>query len=144
MKNSILYIVGALALLGGGAFLFLKNKKNKDKEKLALAELQTVTAGAETKAQEEVKKVEDVKNLVEATDLAVQIDKLNKSIDNVLSQKTNSLASAQRSGFLANIPSTQRMYELQIGGLKKKIVPLVEKLKDLGYTESYGLPVKIR
>jgi hypothetical protein len=106
--------------------------------------LQTVTAGAETKVQEEVKKVEDVKNLVEATDLAVQIDKLNKSIDNVLSQKTNSLASAQRSGFLANIPSTQRMYELQIGGLKKKIVPLVEKLKDLGYTESYGLPVKIR
>jgi hypothetical protein len=36
------------------------------------------------------------------------------------------------------------MYELQIVGLKKKIVPLVEKLKDLGYTESYGLPVKIR
>jgi|LakMenE01Jun11ns_1017448.scaffolds.fasta_scaffold9644099_2 LPXTG-motif cell wall-anchored protein len=144
MKNGILYIVGAVALLGGGAFLFLKNKKNKDKEKLALAELQTVTAGAETKVQEEVKKVEDVKNLVEATDLAKQIDKLNKSIDNVLSQKTNSLASAQRSGFLANIPSTQRMYELQIVGLKKKIVPLVEKLKDLGYTESYGLPVKIR
>ena len=35
MKNSILYIVGAVALLGGGAFLFLKNKKLKDTLKLA-------------------------------------------------------------------------------------------------------------
>lgn len=34
MKNSILYIVGAIALLGGGAFLFLKNKKAKDLLKL--------------------------------------------------------------------------------------------------------------
>jgi LPXTG-motif cell wall-anchored protein len=40
MKNSILYIVGAVALLGGGAFLFLKNKKTKDN--LALAKLKAL------------------------------------------------------------------------------------------------------
>lgn len=34
MKNSILYVVGAVVLLGGGAFLFLKNKNKKDLLKL--------------------------------------------------------------------------------------------------------------
>ena len=48
MKNSILYIVGAVALLGGGAFLFLKNKKTKDN--LALAKLQEL---ADLKAQDQ-------------------------------------------------------------------------------------------
>jgi LPXTG-motif cell wall-anchored protein len=141
MKNSILYIVGALALLGGGAFLFLKNKKNKDKEKLALAELQTVTAGAETKVQEEVKKVEDVKNLVEATDLAKQIEAINKKIDSWTSQKNNPV---QHYGFGQTAFSKNAMYQQQINNENKKRVPLIEKLKDLGYTESYGLPVKIR
>lgn len=35
MKKSIIYIIGAVALLGGGAFLFLKNRKAKDDKKLA-------------------------------------------------------------------------------------------------------------
>lgn len=35
MKNNILYIIGAVVLVGGGAFLFLKIKKDKDKKKLA-------------------------------------------------------------------------------------------------------------
>lgn len=34
MRNSILYVVGAVVLLGGGAFLFLKNKNKKDLLKL--------------------------------------------------------------------------------------------------------------
>ena len=49
MKNSILYIVGAVVLLGGGAFLFLKNKKSKDTAKLEeLAELAKATVGGVT------------------------------------------------------------------------------------------------
>ena len=35
MNKSVIYIVGATVLLGGGAFLFLKNKKKKDLLKLA-------------------------------------------------------------------------------------------------------------
>jgi LPXTG-motif cell wall-anchored protein len=38
MNKSVIYIVGATVLLGGGAFLFLKNKKKKDLLKLAEAE----------------------------------------------------------------------------------------------------------
>jgi len=38
MNRNVIYIVGATVLLGGGAFLFLKNKKKKDLLKLAEAE----------------------------------------------------------------------------------------------------------
>jgi LPXTG-motif cell wall-anchored protein len=49
MRNSILYIVGAVVLLGGGAFLFLKSKKTKDTAKLeGLAELAKETVGGVT------------------------------------------------------------------------------------------------
>jgi LPXTG-motif cell wall-anchored protein len=48
MNKSVLYIVGAVALLGGGAFLFLRNKNKKDKEKLALAELQKLGGASKT------------------------------------------------------------------------------------------------
>ena len=51
MKNSILYIVGAVALLGGGAFLFLKNKKAKDASKLADLEKLKVVEQAQVQAQ---------------------------------------------------------------------------------------------
>lgn len=47
MRNSILYIVGAVVLLGGGAFLFLKNKKNKDVIKLAEIEMEKEVAKVE-------------------------------------------------------------------------------------------------
>ena len=146
MKNSILYIVGAIALLGGGAFLFLKNKKTKDAKKLALTELQNAnigvsTVGVATKEQEEVKKVEDVKNLVEATDLAKQIDAINGKIDALNNAKNIPVSSF---GFGQSAFSRNARYQSLIDNLKKSAVPLVEKLKDLGYTESYGLPVKIR
>lgn len=35
MKNSVIYIIGATVLVGGGAYLFLKNKNKKDAVKLA-------------------------------------------------------------------------------------------------------------
>ncbi len=43
MNKSAIYIVGAVALLGGGAYLFLKNKKEKDAK--ILAELGGATSG---------------------------------------------------------------------------------------------------
>ena len=53
MKNSILYIVGAVALLGGGAFLFLKNKKAKDASKLADLEKLKVVEQAQVQAHKQ-------------------------------------------------------------------------------------------
>lgn len=139
MKNSILYIVGAVALLGGGAYLFFKNKKTKDASKLL--DLQNATVGVAIKEQEEVKKVEDVKNLVEATDLAKQIDAINGKIDALNNAKNIPVSSF---GFGQSAFSRNARYQSLIDNLKKSAVPLVEKLKDLGYTESYGSPVKIR
>lgn len=139
MKNSILYIVGAVALLGGGAFLFLKNKKTKDDSKLA--DLEKLTVVEQVKAQEEVKKVEDVKNLVEANELAKQIDDINKKIDALNNAKNLPTSSY---GFGQSALTRNAIYQLQIDKENKNRVPLVEKLKDLGYSESYGLPVKIR
>ena len=139
MKNTILYTVGAVALLGGGAYLFLKNKKTKDTSKLA--DLEQLTVVEQVKAQEEVKKVEDVKNLVEATDLAKQIDAINKKIDALNNAKNLPVPSF---GFGQSAFTRNARYQSLIDGLKKSAVPLVEKLKDLGYTESYGLAVKIR
>ena len=46
MNKSAIYIVGAIALLGGGAYLFLKNKKAKDLAKLD--ELGGATSGGST------------------------------------------------------------------------------------------------
>jgi hypothetical protein len=49
MKNKILYIVGAVALLGGGVFLFLKNKKSK--EASILGDVQKATEIGQAPAQ---------------------------------------------------------------------------------------------
>jgi hypothetical protein len=46
MNKNVIYIVGATVLLGGGAYLFLKNKKAKDLSKLA--ELGGATTGGAT------------------------------------------------------------------------------------------------
>lgn len=51
MKNSILYIVGAVVLLGGGAFLFLKSKKSKDAIKLAEIEKAKIVEEKKVEAQ---------------------------------------------------------------------------------------------
>jgi len=53
MKNSILYIVGGVVLLGGGAFLFLKNKNKKDE--IRLADLQTKKAMEIEKTNQQTK-----------------------------------------------------------------------------------------
>jgi len=139
MKNSILYIVGAVALLGGGAFLFLKSKKNKDKEKLALVELQNTTINTpkvESQAQEEVKSAQDVINLAEATSVAKQIYNLKQASDNA--KYGNSRLSS--SDWTARI--TKAKNDAIIQSSTKSIPTLIQKLSDLGYSESYGVAIK--
>jgi LPXTG-motif cell wall-anchored protein len=90
MRNSILYIVGALALLGGGAFLFLKNKKTKDTAKLEeLAEMQKATEVAQVKAETEAKPTEKA---ISADDL-LAVAKLKDAIISDI-QKRNSYSKA--------------------------------------------------
>jgi len=139
MKNSILYIVGAVALLGGGAFLFLKSKKNKDKEKLALVELQNTTINTpkvESQAQEEVKSAQDVINLAEATSVAKQIYNLKQVIDNA---KYHNIRLSS-SDWTARI--TKAKNDAIIQSSTKSIPTLIQKLSDLGYSESYGVAIK--
>jgi LPXTG-motif cell wall-anchored protein len=138
MKNSILYIVGAVALLGGGAFLFLKNKKNKDKEKLALAEMQTATTGAGTPTttptttpEEDLKKLEVAKGIaIELKGLRNAKAPLKKTFD----------AFSGKGGMKEAVAKTAGK---KIAEIDKKTEALNITLKAMGYTESDGNIVKI-
>lgn len=141
MKNSILYIVGALALLGGGAFLFLKNKKNKDKDKLALAEMQKATIGeakvggltsSATTPEEDSKKLQDAKSI------ATQLSDLKNQKEGLKTKYAT--LSASKTGF-SKIFSAQ--IKVKIDDIDKKIETLNFALKGMGYTESNGNIVKI-
>jgi LPXTG-motif cell wall-anchored protein len=138
MKNSILYIVGAVALLGGGAFLFLKNKKNKDKEKLALAEMQTATTGAGTPTttptttpEEDLKKLEVSKGI--ATEL--------KSLRNAKAPIKIAFDKYSGQGGMKGLIAKD--LGKKIAEIDKKTETLNITLKAMGYTESDGNIVKI-
>jgi LPXTG-motif cell wall-anchored protein len=133
MKNSILYIVGAVALLGGGAFLFLKSKKNKDKEKLALVELQTTTINT-PKVESQATSELDSKILQDAKNIAIKIKNLKAEKQSII-DKYGSLISK---GFgFANV------FKQKIENLNKEIETLNFTLKGMGFTENNGEIVKI-
>lgn len=77
MEKNVLYIIGAVALLGGGAFLFLKNKKAKDE--LLLADLSQQKALQLEKVEEKQAVAEAKKELLSADDL-LTITKLAEEI----------------------------------------------------------------
>jgi LPXTG-motif cell wall-anchored protein len=136
MKNNILYIVGAVALLGGGAFLFLKNKKSKDLSKLKDLELDALNKGTSTQTQtqtpEEVEKY--AKKLLDARAIAVKID-------NLKTEKRNNILKPKMSGTIGQVKSL--VIEKRNIAIDKEISQLLSVLADLGYTESNGFPVKI-
>ena len=134
MKNNILYIVGAVALLGGGAFLFLKNKKSKDLSKLKDLVLDALNKGALTQTQtpEEVEKY--AKKLLDARAIAVKID-------NLKTEKRNNILKPKMSGTIGQVKSL--VIEKRNIAIDKEISQLLSVLADLGYTESNGFPVKI-
>jgi len=151
MKNSTIYVVGGLILLSGVAFLYMKYKK-KPQGDLATQTDETgatttgatsgsTTTGSTTTGSTSTQNADDVKKLSEATDIAKQIDAINKKIDALNNAKNIPVPSF---GFGQSAFTRNARYQLLIDDLKKSAVPLVEKIKDLGYTESYGLPVKIR
>ena len=112
MKNSVLYIVGAIALLGGGAFLFLKNKKSKDTSKLMEIDMQKASELAQSQVQTDVKAIEKEISVDDLLAITKIKDVLVSDI-----KKLKSTASAF----------------IDRDALKKRILSNSEKLKSLGY-----------
>ena len=99
MKNSILYIVGAVALLGGGAFLFLKNKKAKDASKLL--DLQKATEVAQVKAEAEAE-AKPTEKPISADDLLV-VSKLKDAIISDIRTRNSYKKASSRANVQAEI-----------------------------------------
>lgn len=160
MKNSVLYIVGALALLGGGAFLFLKNKKSKDALKLADFEKATLTpqgqattpsTGApsmgefpapQTPAQSPQVALQSAKE-VEANGLATQISGLKTQKLILESQKASAPTYSGSSVFGSTANVQYLLLVSRISALNKQITDLQTKIKALGYKEVDGKAVKL-
>ena len=127
MNKNVIYIVGATVLLGGGAFLFLKNKKKKDLLKLAEMGGATpsgatpsgttpsgTTSGGTTKS--------DALNLANANSLAQE----RKGVFAKANERTN----------IGNIIFVKKA--------KERLVQLDSQLASLGYkVDATGLLVKI-
>jgi hypothetical protein len=84
MKNSVLYIIGVVVLLGGGAFWFMKNKTQKDT--LLLADLEQEKA-LEVKKEEQKQAIPEAqKDTLSADDLLL-ITKLSQEIVGLTRQR---------------------------------------------------------
>jgi LPXTG-motif cell wall-anchored protein len=161
MKNSILYIVGAVALLGGGAFLFLKNKKAKDASKLL--DLQTATTGAGTPTTtpttvnpttgKVVPKVDEVlpvssstKNAQEAVNVASQIfDLKNKKTKySIMSISEFSKTKEGREDFFINNSTMLKaLKENVLKSINSQLNILNDRIVALGYVEVNGSIAKL-
>jgi hypothetical protein len=84
MGKSVLYIVGAVVLLGGGAFLFLKSKNKK--EELLLKDLEQKKALEVQKVAQEQAIPEAQKDTLSADDL-LAITKLSQEIVSLIKLK---------------------------------------------------------
>jgi len=147
MKNSVLYIVGAVALLGGVAFLFLRNKKSKDTSKLAeLQNLSTnVGVSSATKLTDDVKK-DNAKNIADAINLATEIAdlKAKKVKYSTMSDFEFSKTSEANNGFWANNNNVlKQLRESTLTNISNNIKALNEKIVALGYMEVNGSISKI-
>ena len=128
MKKNVIFIGGAVALLGAGAFIYFKNKNKpngaRDSSKtLAMSELAKAEESAES-----VKIKQDIK------DLASTIKAKRDGIATLQSQKKPNVIVFRQ----LNTQLTNNINELQ-----NSINSDIAKLKELGYTELNGSAVKI-
>jgi LPXTG-motif cell wall-anchored protein len=154
--KNIIYGILALAVVGGGAYFFLKNKKSKDASKLS--ELEKLSQGLGTgltttgstsspvtnasiglpnapvtNAQLQANQQELV-NLTQATSLINQIVSL---------RKTKKSIPPFRFGNVSTWASEQSSVLAFNTGVDNQIANLNAQLKLLGYREDNGLAVKI-
>jgi uncharacterized protein HemX len=128
MKKNIIFIGGAVVLLGAGAFIYFKNKNKpngaRDSSKtLAMSELAKAEESAES-----VKIKQDIK------DLASTIKAKRDGIATLQSQKKPNLV------VFSTLNAKLRN---NINELQNSINSDIAKLKELGYTELNGSAVKI-
>lgn len=128
MKKNIILIGGAVALLGVGAYLFIKNKKKTNissSSSSSTLNKPTEIANSE-QLVEEVKIKEDIKNL--ATSI--------KAKREAISVLQNQLKSIGKLGMRVIISR-------KISDIQNPLNSDLAKLKELGYTELNGSAVKI-
>ena len=158
MNKSAIYIVGAVALLGGGAYLFLKNKKEKDAK--TLAELGGATSGGSTSGGSssggsssggitpnltEPVKIEADLNL--DTYNLQQLLKQLKDLENEYKAKPDWSKDRNNYDIWFNKFGNELYKNGKPSGTTKKLEelkqPILDKLAKLGYKYDNGLLVKI-
>jgi hypothetical protein len=140
MNKSVLYLVGAFALLGGGTYFFLKNKRTNDQKKLALADLQTSntilgnsTIGSTSNPEEDLKKLEVAKGI------ATELNDLRKAKE-PLKAKYDSYATSSN----AFVKMASNKLKQEIDAIDKKSDTLNTTLRAMGYSESNGNILKTK
>ena len=145
MKNSVLYIVGAVALIGVGAIIFLKKKNNKDKDKLAELQNLSTNVAVGTKSSDAVTK-DNSKNVAEAINLATEIAdlKAKKLKFTIMPNSEFSSTDEGQNGFWAtNQNVLKQLKESTLLTISNEIKALNEKIVTLGYMEVNGGITKI-
>ena len=158
MNKSVIYIVGATVLIGGGAYLFFKNKKAKDLAKLdelggAISGGTTAggtTSGGTTPSSsttsDGVSPSDANINLANATILASERKTLNATANkSCLGLFTNTSVGGFDTGrpFASNSARVNNCNAEKLGA-KAKLVELDKKLATLGYkVDAIGQLVKI-
>jgi hypothetical protein len=154
MKNSGIYIVGAVVLLGGGAYLFLKNKQSKDADKVSELDDKlddklggttssgttptgTTSSGTTPNLTEPVKIIND--SNLDAYNIQVILDGLKKLADEYKAQPKKENSSGA---------TTSEWYSwyFRVGKPSKYAERrgiLLERLAKLGYKFENGLLIKI-
>lgn len=153
--TNVILVVGATVLVGGGAYLFLKNKKKKDLLKLAdldklggttTSETTTsgTTTGGTTQPQTTVVKPQDIIDKTkedEAKSLATQIATLKTQRMALETQKASIPLS--QIGWGRPFDTAFKNVSIRIMGLNKKISDLQLAIKKVGYKEVNGTAVKL-
>jgi len=140
MNKNIIYIVGAVALLGGGAYLFLRNKRAKDLLKLKDIALETGNIGvATTGASSTPNPEEELKKLEVAKGIATELNDLRKAKE-PLKAKFDSYATSSN----AFVKMASNKLKQEIDAIDKKMETLNTTLKAMGFSESNGNILKIK
>ena len=126
MNKNIIFIGGAVALLGAGAFLYFKNKKKSGVASSSSSTLPLSEIAKTEESAEAIKIKQDIKDL--ATLIKEKRDRI--------SVLQNQLKSIGKLGMRVIISR-------KISDIQNPLNSDLAKLKELGYTELNGSAVKI-
>lgn len=147
--KNIIYGTLALAVVGGGAYLYLKNKKAKDTSKLADLQNAIATTGTTTGSVSTPDKVLDSAPVTNAQAQANQKELINLTQASSLINQIISLRKTKKSippfnfGNMNTWASDSASISAFNTEVDNQIANLNEQIKLLGYKENNGLAVKI-